>query len=104
MNHLSTIEFRAFVLWPLAAAAIVAPFIHCFVRRFWFACLWSVAIACTLSTVASLLVWFSSDLPWAKLVWLPRIFAENASVALPVSALVGLPYYLLRRRHHDNAA
>src|SRR5436190_1870225 len=104
MNDLSATELRAFFLWPLAAAAIVAPITHWFVRRFWLACLWSVVIACTLSTLGSFALWVSSDLPWAKLLWLPIVFAENASVAFPVSAVVGLPYYFFRRRRHDETA
>src|SRR4029434_5357844 len=103
MNDLSPVELRAFLFWPLAAAVVVAPIVHWFVRRFWFACLWSALIACSLSVFGSFLVWLSSELTWAKLVWLPMVFAQNASIAFPVSALLGLPYYFLRRRHHDNA-
>ena len=99
MNDLSTFELRAFLLWPLAAAVVAAPIVHWFARRYWFACLWSTLIACTLSVLGFILVWLSSDLPWAKLDWLPIVFALNARVAFPVSALLGLPYYFLRRRH-----
>jgi len=98
MNEIEAIELRTFFLWPLAITAIVAP-ITCFVGRFWSGCLWSVIFACSVTTLAAFGLWLSSDLAWAKLMWLPGVFAQNASVAFPVSMLLGLPYVLLRRRN-----
>jgi hypothetical protein len=79
------------------ALSIVA---HWFVRRYW----WAVVISITACSLANIVhEAFLHDFqirPVDALFWIPLMFVEGMLFALPVAALVGIPYYVIRRRIH----
>jgi hypothetical protein len=82
----------------LEVALIAALCGHAFVRRFLLACGICVGIE-----VLTCLVFLGIDfvrlgLRPAKLFWVPSILCVQGGYALVIAAVVGLPFYLYRRR------
>jgi len=77
---------------------------HWFVRRYW----WAVFISGAAGSLANMVhEAFLHDFqmrPVDAVFWIPMLFVEGMLLALPVAALVGIPFYVTRRRNHSNAA
>lgn len=85
----------------IGIALLVAVIAHCFIRRFFVAC---VVIAFASPALYAVESFIRLKLPPAKLFWLPLVFLEGGSYALGIALVVGLPFYLfrLRRRRNEN--
>jgi hypothetical protein len=79
----------------IVIAAVVAVATHAFVRRFWLACLIVTLLSPALYAVQSFV---RLNLPPAKLFWLPFLFLQGGACALAVAMILGLPFWLWRRR------
>jgi hypothetical protein len=77
---------------------------HWFVRRYWWAVLISIA-ACSLANVVHEVFLHAFQIrPADAFFWIPMLFVHGALFALPVATLVGIPFYVIRRHRHSNAA
>lgn len=77
---------------------------HWFVRRYWWAVLISIA-ACPLANIAHEAFLHNFQVRPADVVfWIPMLFGEGMLLAFPVAALVGIPFYVIRRKKQSNAA
>ena len=87
-----------------AVAGVVAALTHWFVRRYWLAVLVSAPV-CSLVNIAHEVVTHDFAVrPSDAFFWLPMLFLEGIIVALPAVAIVGIPFYVIRRRRQTNAA
>lgn len=76
---------------------------HWFVRRYWLAILISIT-ACSFANIVH--ETFLHDFqvrPADVAFWIPMLFVQGLLFALPLAALVGIPFYVIRRRRHSNA-
>lgn len=85
-------------IWYCEMAGLIAVAMNCFVRRYWLAFALS-AFAASLANlfqelVANNFVIRPSDMAF----WLPMLLIEGVVLALPMVAIVGIPFYLIRRR------
>jgi hypothetical protein len=87
-----------------AIASAVAIVAHWFVRGYWLAVLLS-AVASSLINIGHEL--FTHDFavrPSDAVFWLPMLLVMGIVFALPVVAIIGIPFYVIRRRRQSNAA
>jgi hypothetical protein len=76
---------------------------HWFVRRYRLAVLISIT-ACSLVNIVHEAYLHDFQIRPADVVfWIPMLFFQGMSFALPLAALVGIPFYVIRRRRHTNA-
>jgi hypothetical protein len=73
---------------------------HWFVRRYWLAVLISITAASLANIVHEAFLHRPADIAF----WIPMEFIQGIVFALPVAAVVGIPFYVIRRRRHSNAA
>lgn len=83
----------------LGVAVAVALGVHVVVRRFFVACAVCVAIA-----ILACLIYLAADfvrqgLPPSKLFWVPLMVSVPAALAFVIAVVVGLPFYLYRRKN-----
>ena len=87
-----------------ALAVVVALATHWFIRRHWLAALVS-AVVSSLANVAYELVRHDFAVrPSDAVFWLPMLLVEGIVVAFPAVVMVGLPFYVIRRRRQSHAA
>ena len=82
----------------IGVAALMAGVVHFFVRRYWGAVFISAPAVSLLNIVHEL---FRHDFrvrPADVAFWIPMLFIEGIVVAWPVVAIVGIPFYVVRRR------
>ena len=87
-----------------AVASAVAVVTHWFVRRYWLAVLLS-ALASSLTNIGHEV--FTHDFavrPSDAVLWLPLLLVMGIVVALPVVAIIGVPFYVIRRKRQFNPA
>ena len=77
---------------------------HWFVRRYWLAVLISITAASLVNIVHEGFLHDFQIRPADIAFWIPMEFFQGMVFALPVAAVVGIPFYVLRRRRHSNAA
>lgn len=91
----------AFIVSLLALVLSIAA--HWFVRRYWWAVLIGTA-ACSLVNIVHEA--FRHDFqvrPADVLFWIPMLFVEGMVLAFSIAALVGIPFYVFRRKKQSNA-
>jgi hypothetical protein len=86
------------------AAVVVAVVTHWFVQRFWWAVLVSALVSSLVNIAHELVAHDFAVRPSDAVLWLPMLLVEGMIVALPVVAVIGVPFYVVRRRRHSNAA
>ena|SRR2546423_1691308 len=77
---------------------------HWFVRRYCLAMLVSVAAASVANIIHEAFLHDFQIRPADITFWIPLELFQGMLFALPVAALVGIPFYVIRRRKHSNAA
>ena len=77
---------------------------HWFLRRYWLALLISVTAASLANIVHEVFLHDFQIRPADVAFWIPMEFIQGMVFALPVAAVVGIPFYVIRRRRHSNAA
>ena len=77
---------------------------HWLVRRYWLAVLISVMAAALANIVHEAFLHDFQVRPADVVFWIPKEFFQGMLFALPVAALVGIPFYVIRRRRQSNAA
>jgi hypothetical protein len=87
-----------------AVAAVLAAVAHFFVRRYWLALLVSAPASSLVNIAHELYTHDFRVRPSDALFWLPMLFVEGIIVALPAVAIVGISFYVIRRRKQANAA
>jgi hypothetical protein len=77
---------------------------HWVVRRYW----WAVLVSVTAASITNLIhEAFRHDFqvrPADIAFWIPMEFVYCMLFASPVAVVVGIPFYVIRRRKHSNAA
>ena len=87
-----------------ALAAVVALAAHWFIRHHWLAALVS-AVVSSLANIADEMVRHDFAVrPSDAVFWLPMLLIEGIVVAFPAVVMVGLPFYVIRRRRQTHAA
>lgn len=76
---------------------------HWFVRRYWSAVLISITAASLVNIVHEAFLHDFHIRPADVAFWIPMEFFQGMVFALPVAAVVGIPFYVIRRRRHSNA-
>jgi hypothetical protein len=77
---------------------------HWFVRRYWLAALISIVAASLANIVHEAFRHDFQIRPADLAFWIPMEGVQGMLFALPVAALVGIPFYVIRRRRQSNAA
>ena|SRR5688572_22719380 len=77
---------------------------HWFVRRYWLAVFISVTAASLANIIHEAFLHDFQIRPADVAFWIPMKFFQGMVFALPVAAVVGIPFYVIRRRRHSNAA
>jgi hypothetical protein len=77
---------------------------HWVVRRYWLAVLISVAAASVANIIHEAFLQDFQVRPADIAFWIPMEFFQGMVFALPVAAVVGIPFYVIRRRRHSNPA
>lgn len=76
---------------------------HWFVRRYWLAVLISIT-ACSLANILQEIYLHDFQItPSDAFGWIPLLFVLGALFTLPVAALIGIPFYAIRRRRRLNS-
>ena len=86
------------VLIFYVVAFVLAITAHSIARRYWWAVLVSTA-ACSLVNIVHEA--FRHDFqvrPADALFWIPMLFFDGMVLAFPIAALVGIPFYVFRRK------
>ena len=76
---------------------------HWFARRFWRAVLVSIAACAFVNIVHQVFLHDFQIRPADVAFWMPIEFFQGMLFALPVAMLLGIPFYVIRRRRHSNA-
>ena len=92
-----------FLMFSVIAAA-VAFVAHWFIRRYWLALLLSALASSLINIGHELFIHDFAVRPSDAVFWLPMLLVIGMVVALPVVAIIGIPFYVIRRRRHSNAA
>ena len=77
---------------------------HWFVRRYWWAAVISVAAASLANIVHEAFLHNFQIRPADIAFWIPLELLQGMLFALPVAALIGIPFYVIRRRRQSNSA
>ena len=91
------------VLIFLGATLVLSLAVHWFMRRYWLAVLISVTAASLANIIHEAFLHDFQVRPADIAFWIPMEFLQSMVFALPVAAVVGFPFYVLRRRRHTNA-
>ncbi len=76
---------------------------HWLLRRYWLAVLISIT-ACSLVNIVHEAGLHDFQIRPADVAfWIPMSFFQGMLIALPIAALVGIPFYVIRRRRQTNA-
>src|SRR5438270_12799446 len=86
----------------LALALSVAA--HWCVRRYWWAVLISIGAASLAKIIQEAFFHDFQIRPADVAFWIPIEFFQGVVFALPIAAVVGIPFYVIRRRRHSKAA
>ncbi|MDB6026195.1 MAG: hypothetical protein JWM68_2418 [Verrucomicrobiales bacterium] len=92
----------ALIFFGLTFALSVAA--HWFTRRFWLAILITVTAVSLANIVDEAFLHDFQVRPADIAFWIPMEFFQGMLFAFPVTALVGIPFYVIRRRRQSNAA
>jgi hypothetical protein len=92
------------ILMFVGLSVVLSVVAHCFVRRYWWAVLISVAVCSLANIVHEAFLQDFQIRPADAVFWIPMLFVQGVLFALPLAALVGIPFYVIRRRRHSNAA
>ena len=76
---------------------------HWFVRRYWLAVLISITAASVANIIHEAFLHDFQVRPADVAFWIPMEIFQGMVFALPVAAVVGIPFYVIRRRKHSNA-
>jgi hypothetical protein len=90
------------IFFGLTLALSVAA--HWFVRRYWWAVLITIGAASLANVVHEAFRHDFQIRPADAAFWIPMEFVYGMLLAFPVAAVVGIPFYVIRRRRHSNAA
>ena len=77
---------------------------HWFVRRYWLAVLITVTAASVANIIHEAFLHDFQVRPADVALWIPIEFFQGMVFAVPVAVVVGIPFYVIRRRRHSNAA
>jgi len=77
---------------------------HWFMRRYWLAVLISVTAASVGNIIHEAFVHDFQVRPADVAFWIPMLLVQGMLFAWPLAALVGIPFHVIRRRRHSNAA
>ena len=94
-------SFLARTLLVLALALSLAA--HWFVRRYWLAVLISVTAAILANIIHEAFLHDFQLSPADFAFWIPLEFFQGIVFALPVAAVVGIPFHVIRRRRGSPA-
>ena len=97
---MTLMDFLAFS----GATAVVGLIANLLLRRFWVALLVSVSVASLLNVAYEAFRHEFAIRPADAFFWIPMQFVAGVIAALPAAILVGLGFYLIRRRRRTNAA
>src|SRR5687767_13396228 len=75
---------------------------HWYVRRYWLAVLLSITAASIGNIIHEAFLHDFQVRPVDVAFWIPLEFFEGMVFALPVAAVVGIPFYVIHRRRHSN--
>ena len=95
--------FHEFLILSAVASA-VATVSHWLVRRFWLAVLLSALMTSFINFGYELVRHDFAVRPSDVAFWIPMLVAMSFAVALPVVAIIGIPFYVIRRRRKSNVA
>jgi hypothetical protein len=87
-----------------AATAVVALVVHFFVRRYWLAVLISAPVSSLVNLVHEVIAHGFAVRPSDVALWLPGLFIVGVGVSLPIVAIIGIPFYVIRRRKQTKTA
>ena len=82
-----------------AVAVVLSVAGHWFVRRYWWAVLVSVSAASLANVIHEGFLHGFQIRPADVAFWIPMELFYGMLFALPVAALTGIPFYVIRRRH-----
>jgi len=85
-----------------AVASGIALVMHWFVRRYWLAVLLSALGASFINIGHELVKHDFAVRPSDAAFWVPMLLVMGIVVALPVAAIIGIPFYVIRRRSQSN--
>jgi len=92
------------ILIFLGLTLVLSIVAHWFVRRYWWAVLISVTAASLANIVHEAFLHDFHVRPADVAFWIPMLFVQGMLFALPAATLVGIPFYVIRRRRHANVA
>jgi hypothetical protein len=92
------------ILIFLALAFALSLVAHWFVHRYWWAVLGSVTTASLANIVHEAFRHDFQIRPADVAFWIPMEFVQGMLFAFPIAALVGVPFYVIRRRKQSKAA
>ena len=82
---------QVFILLFLAAAGLASCISHCFLRKYFLACLAASLLTSFFLVACAAAYILLSHLPMAKLSWLGMVYVPAFVCALPLSLIAGLP-------------
>ena len=83
---------------------VLALAVHWLLRRCWLAVLISITAASLANIIHEAFLHDFQVRPSDLAFWIPMEFFQSMVFALPVAAVIGIPFYVIRRRRHSNAA
>lgn len=85
-----------------AVASAVSAVAHWFVRRYWLAVAMSALGASVINIADEFVKRDFAVRPSDAAFWIPMFLMMGIVVALPVVAIIGIPFYVIRRRKQSN--